>query len=102
MGGWTGRRNLIPIRGFGHFLPPTQQETKMCVVLFLPALTVRSQKNAATAALEAGGGADRQQRPLGIPEIKRPASWMGKLRPPPRERTFLRAFRYLLEHKVTA
>lgn len=74
----------------------------MRVVLFLPALTVRSQKNAAIAALEAGGGADRHQRPLGIPEIKHPPSWMGKLRPPPGERTFLRAFRYLLEHKVTA
>ena len=59
MGGWTGRRNLIPIRGFGHFLPPTQQETKMRVVLFLPALTVRSQKNAAIAALEAGRGTPR-------------------------------------------
>lgn len=47
----------------------------------LPALMTRSQKDTVIRALEAGGGADPNQRPLGIPEFKQPTSWMEKLRP---------------------
>lgn len=30
VGGGKRGRKLIPVRGLGHFLPPTQQETNVC------------------------------------------------------------------------
>jgi hypothetical protein len=56
--------NLIAIRVLAHFLSPTQQETKMCLVLFLPSLTIKYQRGIKTVVQEAGR---RQKINLSLP-----------------------------------
>lgn len=64
VGGRTRCRNLIPVRGLGHFLPPTQQETRMCLLFyFFLGLPIRSPEDTALAALGAGRGADQNLGP---------------------------------------
>jgi hypothetical protein len=53
--------NLIAIRVLAHFLSPTQQETKMCLV---PSLTIKYQRGIKTVVQEAGR---RQKINLSLP-----------------------------------
>lgn len=52
--GRTRCRNLIPVRGLGHFLPPTQQETRMSVVLLLSRIAHKEPRGHSTSS--SGGG----------------------------------------------